>query len=98
MQDYPVVSRVPVMSMGVPVAGLNMNFYVSPGQPISGIDQSVAEIGTQVIVASSRVYYPDWLTVFRGQLSSVKQQLLPHSNNISLCDITYQPSHLDNTR
>jgi hypothetical protein len=71
MQDYPVVDWILVMSVSSPIAGFNMNLYVSLYYSSFGGNNRVAEIGTLVIITSSRVDYPYWLTSFRRQLSSV---------------------------
>jgi len=88
MKDYPVIDRVVVVSVNSPIAGFNVNFYVSLYYPSSGGNDHISKISTTVIVHPSRVDYLYRLTVFSDQLGPV-QQVLPDFNNLSLGEIVY---------
>jgi hypothetical protein len=68
MQDYPVVSGVPLVTVCLPVARFNMNFDITFDQPLPGDNNRVKQIRSLVIANPSRVDYPDRLTIFGGQI------------------------------
>jgi len=66
-----------------------MNFYIPFEQPLTGGNSCVPQISTLVIINPSRVDYPYWLTLFRGQISSTQQLLLPDFNDKVLGEFVY---------
>ena len=72
MQDYPVIGRVPVVLVSIPVAGPNMNLYVPLDQSLAGGDDGVPEVSPLTIINPARVYYPYWLTAVSSQPGVVR--------------------------
>jgi hypothetical protein len=70
-----------------------MNLYIPPFYPLAGGNNGIPEVSPTVIILSSRVDYPYWLTTYCGQLSFAHQPL-PHFHHHLLGDITWQPSPL----
>jgi hypothetical protein len=91
MQDYPVIGRVLVMPVSLPITGFDMNLYVPFYYTLAGGNDRVPEISPPVIIPSSRINYPYWLTASCGQLGSV-HQLLPYLNYHFLREIIWQPA------
>ena len=81
MQDYPVIGRVLVMSVSVPITRFDMKFYISFYYSSIGSNNRIPKISTPVIIDSSRVDYLKRFTFFCGQLCAIQQQVLPNFSN-----------------
>jgi hypothetical protein len=75
-----------MVSMSLPVTGFDGDFYVSPGYSLSGGDNGIPKVGTQVIIQPSRVDYSYRLALLGGQWLFYWPLVLPDFYNLTLCD------------
>ena len=68
MENHPVVSRVPVVTVRPPAAGFNVNLDVALKPLAPGDDHGIFKIGPSVVVAPPRVYNSNGLILFGLQV------------------------------
>jgi len=67
MQDNPVVEWALVVLVSAPVAGPDVNLYISLDQSPAGGDNGVPEISPLAVISPAWVYYPYWLAAVGSQ-------------------------------
>ena len=88
MQDYPVIGWVLVVAVSLPIAGFDMNLYISLYNPLAGGNNCIPEISPSAIIFSSRVDYPYRLTVVVVS-PALSINLLPRFNHYPLREIIW---------
>ena len=68
MQDYPVIEWILVVLVGTPIAGPDMNLYISLDQSSLGGNDSIPEISPLTIISPARVYYSYRFAAVSSQL------------------------------
>ena len=87
MQNYTVVSRVPVMFVLVPVRGVHVQLDVALQCAAADVYHRVLKIRPRRVTAFARVNHPQRLTRFCFHPAAPVEQALPRSRNLFFVNI-----------
>ena len=57
MQHYSIVNRVKVVPVSPPIVAINVDLYITPGQPASGRNHRIPEISPPVVIDPAWIDY-----------------------------------------
>lgn len=84
VQYHPVIGGITVVSVGLPVAGADVNLDVALENPPTDNDDCIPDVGPVSIIHSPRIENCHRLTVHRGQRHTTLDPVLPETDNLAL--------------